>query len=56
MEVNKMYEVRTYSGVKMFKSKANAIKFLNTSGKKRYSALYNSKNKLIKWKSPSGLR
>lgn len=50
-----MYEVRTYKGTKIFRSKAKARDFLIHSGKKRYSALYKD-NKLLMWKSPTGLR
>ena len=50
-----MYEVRTYRGAKIFRKKATALKFLNKSGAKRYSALYKD-GKMLKWKSPTGFR
>lgn len=51
-----MYEVRTYNAVKRFRKKSTAKKYLIKSGRKRYSALYNKNNKLLEWRSPTGLR
>ena len=52
-----MYEVRTSDyEIKQFPSLIKAKKYLVKEGKKQYSAIYNDKNKIIAWRSPSGLR